>query len=366
MTSQVERRSSHPYYMHDAVHGQPDAIARVLDEEKESVTDLAERMAPAERVHVVGIGTSWHASLVGEHLLRSVGGREEARAWNSLEFCTYPPALTERDAVVVMSHRGTKRYSARALELARANGATTAVVTGIGSDARTDLADVVVRTSERDPSSAFTTSHTAAMTVLAMLSAELGARAGRAEGRGLQRSIADLPQLVRGALDQEGPVRQWAEESVERGRLYFAGWGPNASTAYEVALKIKESSYGVAEGFQLEQYLHGPFVATAPDTMVTFIAPPGGPQQRAADLIGAATAVGADTACLVERGDETLTDLVRTPIYMPQTLEALTPIVYLVALQLFTYWLALGKGRNPDTFRLDDPDHAAARQNYEL
>ena len=360
MTTQPERRSSHPYYMYDAVQGQPDAIARVLDEEKESVTDLAERLAAADRIHVVGIGTSWHATLVGEHLLRSIGGREDARAWNSFEFCTYPPALTGRDAVIVLSHRGTKRYSARALELARANGATTAVVTGIGSDARTDLADVVVRTSERDPSSAFTISHTAAMTVLAMVSAEVG------EASELQRSLGDLPRLVREALDQEEPVRRWAEESVDCQRLYFAGWGPNASTAYEVALKIKESSYGVAEGFQLEQYLHGPFVATDPGCMVTFIAPPGRPQERVADLIGAAGAVGAGTACLVQRGDETLSGLVGTPIFMPPTPEALTPIVYLAPLQLFTYWLAVGKKRNPDTFRLDDPDHRAARENYEL
>ena len=262
--------------------------------------------------------------------------------------------------MIVLSHRGTKRYSARSLEMARANGATTAVVTAIGSDARTDLADVVVRTSERDVSSAFTIGHTTAMTVLAMVAAEVG------ETSEFQRSLTGLPQLVREALGQEGSVRRWAEESLERQRLYFAGWGPNASTAYEVALKIKESSYGVAEGFQLEQFLHGPFVATDSGCMVTFIAPPGRPQERVADLIGAAGAVGADTACLVERGDETLSGLVRTPIFMPPAPEALTPIVYLAPLQLFTYWLAVGKKRNPDTFRLDDPDHRAAWEKYEL
>jgi glucosamine 6-phosphate synthetase-like amidotransferase/phosphosugar isomerase protein len=60
--------------MHDAVLGQPDAIAQVLDAEKNAVSELVEIVAAAERVRVVGIGTSWHAALVGEYLLRIVGG----------------------------------------------------------------------------------------------------------------------------------------------------------------------------------------------------------------------------------------------------------------------------------------------------
>ena len=361
-----QRRDAHPYYMHDAIHGQPNAITRILSEEKSAVGELADLVISADKVHVVGIGTSWHASLVGEHLLQQVGHQENIRAWNSFEFCTYPPRLTPVDLVIVMSHRGTKKYSAQALESARTSGAKTAVVTGIGSDARTDLADVVVRTSTRDPSSAFTISHTSAMTVLAMLASEVGRRvAGSGAGK-FEEELLRLPDLVSSALSTESRVKEWAAASTEYERYYFAGWGPNTSTAYEVSLKIKESSYQPTEGFHLEQYLHGPFVATDEGCLVTFIAPPGLPQLRTGNLIEAATAVGARTAAIMEEGDQALSQLVSTIIPMPKTSEPLTPIVYLIPLQLFTYWLAVELGTNPDTFRLDDPKHLAAREKYQL
>ena len=115
MTTQPEQRTGHPYHMHEAIIGQPDAVAAFLEREREQVKNLAHTLAGTRRIHIVGIGTSWHAALVGEHLLRTVAGREDVRAWNSFEFCLYPPAIAESDAVVVMSHRGTKQYSVRAV-----------------------------------------------------------------------------------------------------------------------------------------------------------------------------------------------------------------------------------------------------------
>jgi glucosamine--fructose-6-phosphate aminotransferase (isomerizing) len=366
MTTQTIPRTAHPYFMYDMIQGQPQAIARVLNEEADVIGSLARSLNSAERIHVVGIGTSWHASLVGEFLLRTVGGRGDARAWNSFEFCAYPPELTREDAVLVMTHRGTKTYSARALELAKSGGAQTAVFSGIDSDARTDLAYAVVRTSIPEKSSAFTISHTAAMTALAMLAAELGTHTNRTQARELQQELKRLPELVEAALAREPEIREWARAARDAERFYFAGWGSNASTAYEVALKIKESSYLVTEGFQLEQYLHGPFVATEKGCVVTFIAPPGVGYGRAIDLISAASETGAHTVVLVENGDRDISSRADTVISLPAMPEALTPVAYLVPLQLFTYWLALETKRNPDIFRLDDPMHQAARQKYQL
>ncbi len=365
MASRPEPRSAHPYYMYEAIYGQPAAIQRVLTEEGEAVHTLAQSIARAERVHLVGIGTSWHAALVGEFLLRTVGGREESRAWNSFEFCTYPPTLGPQDMVIVMSHTGIKHYSATALELVKTQGAQIAFVTSLGSEGKMELADVVIRTSERDKSAAYTISHTTALTALAMVAAAVGTQAGRPEAQALQHGLANLPQLVTTALEQESRIQHWARLATYMHWFYFVGWGPNTSTAYEVALKIKETSYLRTEGFQIEQYLHGPYVATNPGGMVTFIAPPGRGQERAHHLLEAVREVGAHTVVIVQRGDQ-IASLADLAVYMPETPEPLTPIVFLVPLQLFTYWLALELKRNPDTFRLDDPSHRAAREKYRL
>ncbi|MDP6452065.1 MAG: SIS domain-containing protein, partial [SAR202 cluster bacterium] len=314
MTTPPPMRSAHPYFMHEAIHGQPDAISRMLAEEHDSINALAEVASNADRIHIVGIGTSWHASLVGEYLLTSVGGREDARAWNSFEFCSRPPTLGETDLVIVMSHRGTKMYSAQALELAKQSGAATAIVTGIGSAANTDLADAVVRTTISDPSSAFTISHIGAMTALAMLAAQLG---DSPEGTILNNELSRLPDLVSEALRSEDAVKEWAAETSGVQRHYFTGWGPNSATAYEVSLKMKEANYTTTEGLHLEQYLHGPFVSTDEGCQVTFVAPPATGKDRVVDLMGATRAVGARTAAIVQAGDETRSLLVDTAVSVP-------------------------------------------------
>ena len=152
-----------------------------------------------------------------------------------------------------MSHRGTKQYSAQALEMTKSKAALTALVTGVDSGVRTDVADGVLRTSEGEKSSAFTISHTTAMTVLAMLAIKMGVGADRSAATALQPALSSLPDLVEKALGPEGNIRDWVHAPRSHRRYYFVGWGPNVSTPYEVALKMKETSYVVTEGFQLEQ-----------------------------------------------------------------------------------------------------------------
>ncbi len=355
-----ELRTAHPYHMHDAIMSQPQTISRVISEERENVLKLADLARDAARVHIVGIGTSWHAALVGESLLRTQANREDARAWNSFEFCDRPPSLTAEDLVIILSHRGTKTYSALALELARESDAQTALLTGVGSDARRELPDVIVETSLPDPSSAFTVSHTAAITVLTMLAVELS-------GENSTDSLAALPDAVREAVATGDAVRHWAAECRDTQRFYFVGTGPNVSTAYEAALKMKEANYTTTEGFHLEQYLHGPFVSTDEGCLVTFIAPPvRRAEDRAADLMRTVAEIGARTAAILQVGDDARANLVDTVISVPECPETFSPIVYLAPLQLLTYWLAVELGYNPDVFRLNNPRFLAARRHYTL
>ena len=359
MAKRPPPREKHPYYMHDCIQDQPEAIAQILSSQGSAANEVADLASRARRVHVCGIGTSWHASLVGEHLFRSVG-LSEARAWHSFEFASYPPPLSSDDLVIVMAHSGTKHYSGEALALAKASGASTALVTCQTSEAKLDQADVVVRTTYRDRSSAFTISHTGAMTALAMIASRVDG------GEGLGRELEGLPGAVASALGTEEQVKELVGEGKGLRWYCFAGWGPNASTAYEVALKINEAAYDVTTAFQLEQFLHGPFVATGPGCSVTLISPPGPGYERSVEIGKAAKATGAGLTALVSEGDGDMASVADNVIRLPGVVEALSPVVYLVPLQLFTYWLALERGRNPDTFRLDDPTHLAAREHYSL
>src|SRR3712207_3529889 len=127
-----EQRSRHPFHMYDAILAQPGALVRALEKNEAAVDGFAAGVASCERLFLVGIGTSYHAARIGEHLFREYGGELDVRAVHSFDFALYGPVLEPGDCVVAISHRGAKRYTARALERALDAGCRTALVTGEG------------------------------------------------------------------------------------------------------------------------------------------------------------------------------------------------------------------------------------------
>lgn len=356
--------------MYDSIQHQPDDIARVLKEEAATINSLSQALRTIRDVHIVGIGTSWHGALVGENFLRSVGGSHYARAWNSFEFSSFPPHLTNESAVIVLSHRGTKQFSLKSLQLAKAAGAKTALITGLNSKANIELCDFVIRTSEQEKSSAFTMSHTAAISALLLLAVSLGVARQLPNAVQVQSQLHTLPELVRITLARESEVEDIVKKIKDKSMFYFAGFGVNVPTAYEAALKIKEASYDNTEGFQVEQFLHGPYCATDNKTVVVFLDPlvssaahPG--SARTLEMINAALAVGA-TVCSITAEKKDITSNNYHQIILPFAEESFTPISYLLILQLFTYKLALERGKNPDAFRKDDPVYADAVARFVL
>src|SRR5260370_385704 len=145
-------RTGHPYHMHDAILAQPDAFAASIQRNASSLDQLAERIATASRLFVVGIGTSYHAAQVGEYLLRAYAPQTDARAVHAFDFALYGPRLRQTDAVLAVSHRGNKRYSLQALARARQSACFTALVTAPGETAQTGYAQLLLRTTSNEQS----------------------------------------------------------------------------------------------------------------------------------------------------------------------------------------------------------------------
>ncbi len=351
-------RAQHPYFMYDAIVGQPDAIRSVISNQKGRCAEVAEVLSRKRRIYLVGIGTSWHAALVGASI---IDAGPEAFACNSFEFCVSPPHVTPDDAVIVISHRGTKRSSYDALDVANSLGAYTVAVTSTDPGPRILVADDGIRTVDQEKSAAFTISYTTALTVLALLNLGMARRLDD-PANGLDA----FPQQIADILSNEDRVRQVVAENQGRRRFISAGWGANRANAYEVALKIKETSRADCEGFQSEQLLHGPFCSLDAECLLTLIAPTGEDRGRSADLANAARELGAPVWALTNRVDTALADAGAVTFPLPDCPAYLMPIASVVPLQLFTYHLALARGTHPDLFQQDDPLQAAARTHYDL
>ena len=326
----------------------------MLERERDGCCDLAERLGGCRRIYVVGIGTSWHAALVGASILRS---GPEAFAVNSFEFCTDTPGLTGDDAVIILSHTGAKQASYDALVAAKAGGALTIAVTCLDPDPRISAADALIETTQPETSAAYTVSYTTALT------ASGNARRGACRGRRRDRAAAGdrARDACAGAAD-----RGAGGAACGSAAACLAGWGAERATAYEAALKIKETSRANCEGFQIEQLLHGPFCELDADSLLTIIASDAPDRERAADLTRAARALGASVWAIAHARADALSEAVADVLRMPQTpprLQAADQRDCAATLRLPS---RLARGANPDLFQLDDPAQAAAFREYAL
>jgi glucosamine--fructose-6-phosphate aminotransferase (isomerizing) len=340
--------------MYQTMHRQPNDVRGLLDTGWAPAEEAANRLADARRVFTVGIGTSYHAALVGAWLLRAAGS--EARAVSSFDFGVYPGTadIGPQDAVVVMAHSGVKTYSNIALERARAVGATRISVGSLTAEHAGS--QQVLRTVEREKSAAFTASHLAAMTVLAQVATVLGERRRSAAAEGFRAALERLPDQLASILAREHEVEPIARDAATR-RVYAVGAGPNEATALEAVIKVREAAQGWIDGLAIEQFLHGPLVAVNADDVAVVVNMPGGAAERVGQIARVLDAVGA-RLWLIGGGVD---GIQRAHVFdLPAAPELISPLLTVVPVQMLAYFMAVARNINPDVFRRDDPRYAAA------
>ena len=352
-------RAAHPYHMHDAIYAQPGALRLATRGQDDALEAAAARLRAQERVLLAGVGSSWHAALVGALLFAHAGRLgHRARAFAASELAGYWPEPDARTALVVLSHRGRTRAALEALARAKAGGATGVAVSGKGA-AGLAAADFTLHTVEQEASGCHTVSYTCALWLLAALAARVGG------DEAFAHELEELPDLLATLLGQEA-WEELAARYAGRPRYWVVGGGPNAATAYEGALKLAEASHATALGLECEQFLHGPLAALEPADVVVLLAPPGASRARCLDVARAAHAVGAPLLALAPEDDRELAALAAETIALPPVPELLSPILAVVPLQLLAYHLAVHHGVNPDTLRAEEPAHARARAAFTL
>jgi glutamine---fructose-6-phosphate transaminase (isomerizing) len=354
MASEPDRRAEHPYHMHDAIYAQPGALRLVTRGQGAALSAAAARLAEAPGVWLTGIGSSWHAALVGELLLAQVGRLgARARAAHAFELVHSWPDLGRGAAVVAVSHRGNNADVAAGIARARTGGGATVAITGKGGEGPAG-AEHALGTVEMEASGCHTVSYTTALAMLAALAAAIG------HDDAFGRQVDALPDQLAMLLGQES----WEDLAARFGgrrRYWVVGAGPNTATALEAALKLNEAAWIPALGFNAEQFLHGPWAALEPDDALFLIAPPGPTRARCVDVARVASTVGAAVVALVAEDDREIGSLAAETIALPPVPELLSPIAAVVPLQLLTYHLAVAAGVNPDTLRAEQPAHGRAR-----
>ena len=359
----AERRTAHPYYVYDAVVAQPELIERVLAR-RAAIESVADAVAAKSRLTFVGIGTSLHAARIAELWTREfTAGRFRAQFEQSFEFLHHPFALDAQDAVVVFTHTGTSGASVEAIHRAKSAGALTVAIVGENCGERARAADLLIETCEQEVAFAYTKSYTTALAAAAMLLERFIGRKKLLRESTPHSTIELVPGLMRQALALEPDVRALARKMAPLPRIEIFGAGPGWATAREAALKIKESCYIAAEGFETEEILHGPFSEIDSRGAIIGLLTGTPTDERARQILRAAGELKTLRVAITvpSARHDTYAEHI---LVVPESEEWLSAFVHLVPLQLLNYFIALEKGVNPDTGRQDQPAHAAASRHY--
>ncbi len=332
-----------PDLLHQEICQQPEVLARAVREESGRAETLArairERAVPF--AVIAGRGSSDNAALYARYVLEIVAGLPVSLAAPSV-FTLYrrPPRL-DGALVVGVSQSGRSPDICRVVMEGRRQGAVTlAVVNDRDSPLAREAEHVLLCHAGPELSVPATKTYTAQLTLFALLAAHL------AGDQRLMKAIGSLPDQVARTLELEGEVQSFVQRYRYMERCIVIGRGYNMATAMEVALKIKETSYVLAEPYSVADFLHGPIALVEPGFPVLMVAPSGATLDN---LLGIARDLRDKKAELIVLSDrQEALDLATRGLRMPAGIpEELSPVPYAVAGQLFAYHLALAKGLEP-------------------
>jgi glucosamine--fructose-6-phosphate aminotransferase (isomerizing) len=291
---------------------------------------------------LVARGSSDNAALFGRYLLEITTGIPVSLSAPSVH-TLYGAKLRLQNALVIgVSQSGEGEDINRVLENARACGAYTV---GITNEAASTMAGVVDETllmhGGRERSVAATKTFTGQMILFYMLAAELAERR-------VQYEL--IPEFTAKALEQQPAILELVQRYVFMENCVVVGRGLAYANAYELALKLMETCYVVAERFSSADFLHGPLAMVERHFPVIIFAPPGVMLSGVTDLMRRLSELRADTLAITS--DLEAAGNCARAIIMPREIdEFLAPIPYIVPGQLFAALLAEAKGLDPDAPR---------------
>lgn len=313
--------------------------------------DYDHKFKTADRIIIVGCGTSWHAGLVGEYLIEEFA-RIPVEVEYASEFRYRNPVINDRDIVVAISQSGETADTLAAVELAKSKGATIfGICNVVGSSiARAAHAGAYTHAGP-EIGVASTKAFTAQVAVLSLIALYLGRSLGRLSQKDFFRLINelnDVPHLVEEVLKTDEQIRKIAERYQSASNFLYLGRGFNFPVALEGALKLKEISYIHAEGYPAAEMKHGPIALIDENMPVVVIATRRGHYEKIISNIQEVKARGGNIIAVVNPGDETVKKLADHIIEVPEVEDAFSPMVNSVPLQLLAYHIAVLRGCNVD------------------
>jgi glucosamine--fructose-6-phosphate aminotransferase (isomerizing) len=357
-TIEAAEKGGYPHFMLKEMHEQPDAIraslaGRLVREAivLEELAPLADRLSGVERVELVGCGSAHYAALVGALLVQEWTGLP-ARSTVGSEFRYAPPPLDERTLVVAVTQSGETADTIAPTRQARERGCPVVAITNtLGSAITREAGAVVFQQAGPEIAVVATKTFASQATTLAVLAAALAKGLGRLE-RGRERQLVSalraLPGLAARAIESSAQAGEVARRYVNSRGFMFVGRRFGYPVALEGALKLKEVSYVHAEGYAAGELKHGPIALLDAEVPLVAVATRSPTYDKVMSNVMEGRARDAPVIAVATEGDDAIAAQADDVLWVPDTPEALSPVVAVVPLQFLAYHTAVARGTDVD------------------
>jgi len=348
------------HFMLKEIFEQPRSIldtfrGRVSGDKKEihlgGLYQVMDRLLAAQRIIMVGCGTSWHAALVGEYLFEDFA-RIPVEVEYASEFRYRNPLITKQDVVIAISQSGETADTLAAIRLARKKGALVlGICNVVGSSIPRETNGGVYTHAGPEIGVASTKAFTAQVTVLTMMALVLGYRRktlSQANYRRMVNELTLIPEKIERILEANGKYRDIATLYKDANNFLYLGRGYFFPVALEGALKLKEISYIHAEGYPAAEMKHGPIALIDKNMPVVVIATKDKSYDKIVSNIQEVKARNGVVIAVVTEGDTVIREMADHVLEVPSTEVPLAPLTTVVPLQLLSYHIAVLRGCNVD------------------
>jgi glucosamine--fructose-6-phosphate aminotransferase (isomerizing) len=316
------------------------------------IEDNLEKFLQAERILIVACGTSWHAGLVAEYVFEEFT-RIPVEVEYASEFRYRNPIINKKDVVIAISQSGETADTLAAIKLAKENGAFVfGVCNVVGSSISRETHAGAYTHAGPEIGVASTKAFTTQITVLTLIALRLAKAKGTFSKSDFFRYLNELeliPEKVQETLQLTNDVTlEIAKIYKDTTNCLYLGRGYNFPVALEGALKLKEISYIHAEGYPAAEMKHGPIALIDEQMPVIVIAPKQGHYDKVVSNIQEIKSRSGKIISIVTRGDTQVKELSDHVIEIPETSDALSPLLTTIPLQLLSYHIAVLRGCNVD------------------
>jgi glucosamine--fructose-6-phosphate aminotransferase (isomerizing) len=352
LTIEEVEKGEFPHFMLKEIHDQKHSISDTmrgrlnLDNGTTNlggIINYIPNILSASRIYITACGTSWHAGLIGKHLIE-----EYARVPVHVEYASefrYRNAIIDANTIVIaISQSGETADTLAALKKAKEFGAITlGICNVVGSSISRETDAGIFTHAGPEIGVASTKAFTAQVTVLIMIALNIGRKKGVSKDRGkeLIRALKTIDQDVAIILKNVKNIKKVAQYTATAENYLYLGRGINFPVALEGALKLKEISYIHAEGYPAAEMKHGPIALIDENLPVVFIAPQDDTFNKILSNIEEVKARGGIIISVTDNVNNSIKSLSDFILTLPKTHKYVFPITCSIILQMLAYELAV-------------------------